>query len=428
MSIDFQYISSTVSSLLHHFIQVVTNANNLIEVGIIIVGILLAYLTYRPIKRRLHLHLDSKYLPDHLQWRLIRALLSLFPYILAIILLQIGSQVHFKYAQSVILIDTAVRLLTAWVIIKFTSMVLRKSSWSPHISLIVWMVATLHILDLLVPTINLMDQIAIDIGGWRISLWLIIKGVIVFTLLFKLAFSLSRFLEKRILKIERLTSSSQLLLSKGLKVTLIAVAALAAFSSLGFDLSVFAFIGGATGIGIGFGLQKVVSNLVSGLILLLDHSIKPGDVIEIGSTYGRIHSLGARYVSVQTRDATEYLIPNEDLITNQVINWSFTDKLIRLRVTICVSNDSEIEKVMSLMAEAVIDVPRIIVSPKPICLLKELGHNAIEMELRFWISDPENGIANVSSAVRIAVLKKFKKHHIKLSIPQQEIYIKAQPS
>ena len=243
---------------------------------------------------------------------------------------------------------------------------------------------------------------------------------------FKLAFSLSMFFEKRILNIDRLTSSSQLLLFKGLKVTLITVAAITAVSSLGFDLSIFAFVGGATGIGLGFGLQKVVSNLVSGLILLLDHSIKPGDVIEIGNTYGRIHSLGARYVSVKTRDDTEYLVPNEDLITNQVINWSFTDKLVRLKVTVCVTNDSELHEVMSLVAGAATGVPRIITFPEPICLLKRFDQNAIEIELRFWIKDPENGIANVSSAVRLAVWDTFQKHRIKIPVPQHEIYIKAQ--
>jgi small-conductance mechanosensitive channel len=175
-------------------------------------------------------------------------------------------------------------------------------------------------------------------------------------------------------------------------------------------------------------LQKVVSNLISGVILLLDRSIKPGDVIEIGQTYGRIQSLGARYVSVATRDKTEYLIPNEDLITTQVINWSFSNTLVRLKILVGVSYDSDIHEVMRRMVDAALGIPRVLKDPKPVCQLKNFGDSAIDMELRIWISDPENGVSNVSSAVRVAIWDAFKTHGIEIPFPQRDLHIKSQPA
>ena len=425
--VDPQFILSLVSSLWKQYYELVTNANTLIEASVIVFGLLLAQLA-RPISKRLSSYLDSKDWRERVPGRLMNALLPLLSGILAIILLQIGSEVVSKQDQSSFLIDTSARLLTAWILIRFTTAMLKESNWARLLSITAWIVSALYILNLLIPTINLLDRLAIDLGGVRVSLLLIIKGIIVFTVLLKLASSSSRMLEKRILKFEELTPSVQVLLSKALKITLISVAIIVALGSLGINLSAFAFIGGAVGVGIGFGLQKVVSNLVSGIILLLDRSIKPGDVIEIGSTYGRIQSLGARYVSVATRDNTEYLIPNEDLITNQVINWSFSDKLVRLKIVVGVSYDSDVHEVMRLMMAAATSVPRVMATPKPVCQLKNFGDSSIDMELRIWISDPENGIANVGSLVRIAIWDMFKEHRIEIPFPQQDIHIKSKSS
>jgi len=350
---DPQFFVSWISSLWHHFVGVVTNTDTLIEVAVIIVALFMAYLIAHPLKKRLQRVLDALTWRDRVPGRLVNVFLPLFFFLFAILLLWVGSETLAGYKLPTALVDTAARLLTAWLIIRLSTAMLKDSTWARLLSLAAWLIAALHILNLLIPVINLLDQLAIDLGGVRISMLLLIKGVIVFAVLLKLASSASSLLEKRILSFEELTPSVQVLLSKALKITLLAVAVIVALSSLGINLSAFAFIGGAIGVGVGFGLQKVVSNLVSGVILLLDRSIKPGDVIAIGSTYGRIQSLGARYVSVATRDRTEYLIPNEDLITTQVINWSFSDKLVRLKIVVGVSYESDIHEVMRLMVEMV---------------------------------------------------------------------------
>ena len=175
----------------------------------------------------------------------------------------------------------------------------------------------------------------------------------------------------------------------------------------------------------GFGLQKVVSNLVSGVILLMDKSIKPGDVIQMGESYGRIQSLGARYVSVVTRDGTEYLIPNEDLITRQVINWSFSNPLVRLKIPVGVSYSSDVPTAMRAMRDSAAKIPRVLASPTPFCLLMGFGDSSVDLELRFWISDPENGIANVCSDVRLAIWERFAKQGIQIPFPQRDVHLRS---
>ena len=422
---DPAFILSQVSALWQWLTQKALTIDTLGEIAVIAIGLLIAPLVARPLIKRLKRLLENHDWRDRLPGKLISAFLPLITYLIAIFLLRIGSVGITKYGISAFLIDTATRLLTAWIIIRFTTAMLRDSNWARLLSITAWTVAALHILNLLGPTIELLDQLAITLGGINVSLLLLIKGVIVFTVLLKLASSVSGLMEKRILSLEELTPSVQVLLSKALKVTLLTVAVIVALGSLGINISAFAFIGGAIGVGIGFGLQKVVSNLISGVILLLDKSIKPGDVVGVGNSYGKIQSLGARYVSVVTRDGYEYLIPNEDLITQQVINWSFSDRLVRLKIGIGVSYDTDLHKAMDLIVESARGIDRVLDKPGPVCQLKNFGDSAVDLELRIWIGDPDKGVANVSSAVRIAIWDAFKEHGIEIPFPQRDVHIKS---
>lgn len=424
---DPEYLRSLVLALWAWILEKILRIETLLEALIIVFAVLIAFLIARPLKKRLTHFLENRDWSDRLQGRLIRAIIPLIPFVLAIFFLRIGYVAAVKNGLPGLLIDTVSSLLTAWVIIRFSTSLLRDSNLTRVISTIAWSAAALHILNLLGPTIELMDRMAVTLGGVRISLLLLIKGVIVFAVLLKVAFSASGLLEKRLMSLEDLTPSVQVLLTKALKVTLLALAIIVALGTVGIDLSAFAFIGGAIGVGIGFGLQKVVSNLISGVILLLDKSIKPGDVIEVGDSYGHIHSLGARYVSVVTRDGFEYLIPNEDLITQQVINWSFSDKLVRLKIGVGVSYSSDVRKAMDLMIKAAENIDRVLKQPGPVCQLKNFGDNSVDLELRIWIADPEKGTSNVSSAVRLAIWDSFAEHGVEIPFPQRDVYIKAQP-
>lgn len=219
----------------------------------------------------------------------------------------------------------------------------------------------------------------------------------------------------------------QVLVLKLTKIVLLTFAVAAALNSVGIDLTGFAVFSGAVGVGVGFGLQKVVSNLVSGVILLLDQSIKPGDVIQIDNNYGWITKLNARFVSVTTRDGMEYLIPNEDLITQRVTNWTYSDDRVRLHVPFGIGYSCDVPLAMRLAIDAAKAADRVLDAPEPTCLMMGFGENTINLELRFWIRDPHNGTHNVRSKVMLGLWERFRDSGIEMPLPQRELTLKNAP-
>ena len=196
-------------------------------------------------------------------------------------------------------------------------------------------------------------------------------------------------------------------------------------SAVGIDLTAFAVLGGAVGVGVGLGLQKSVANLISGVMILLDKSIKPGDVIEVGQTYGQVESLGARYASVITRDGVEHLIPNEELIAQQVSNWTHSSSEIRLHIPVGVSYNANVHQALDLILESALEIERVIATPPPVAQMKGFGESSIDLELRVWINDPMEGVANVKSAVLLRIWEKFRAHGIEIPFPQRDLHIKS---
>ncbi|HKK17976.1 MAG TPA: mechanosensitive ion channel domain-containing protein, partial [Opitutales bacterium] len=260
---------------------------------------------------------------------------------------------------------------------------------------------------------------------FSISAWDVLAGL--FTILFALWVSLAiaRVVEHQVYRVPRMSGSLKVLISKVARILILIVAGMIALDAMEIDLSALTVMSGAIGLGLGFGLQKVVSNFISGIILLTDNSIKPGDVIEIEGTYGWINNLRARYASVITRDGTEHLIPNEEFITQKVTNWSFTDNLVRQRIPIGVSYGSDPHKCIEIVLEAARSIERVLENPAPACLLTGFGDSSVDVELRIWIADPANGIANVKSAVLLAVWDAFKANGIEIPFPQRDLHIKS---
>ena len=311
----------------------------------------------------------------------------------------------------------------AWATYRMISGFIKSRAWLRLIAVLAFSLAALHSFGLLETTIDLLNLLAFNVGDRRISILDILNGGLILLILLWISSLLGSSGEKKIKKLPHLPPSLQVLLAKILRVILVFVSFAIALSTIGLDLSSFAILGGAIGVGIGFGLQKVVSNLVSGLILLLDRSIKPGDVIEIEGTYGWINSLRARYASVITRDGKEHLIPNEDLITNRVINWSFSDRNVRVRVPIGISYNADPRKAIELCIEAAQSTNRALRNPEPKCLIIGFGDNSIDLELRFWIDDPSNGVGNIKSEVFLAIWDRFQKAGIEIPFPQRDINI-----
>lgn len=323
------------------------------------------------------------------------------------------------------LLNVTSSLLIAWVVIRIASALATDAVWSTLISILVWTVAALAILDVLEDTITFLDSLALTLGGVRISVFGVFKAFLTLVALLWIGGVLARIFDRRVGEQLSVTPSVRLLLTKLLRVTLFAVAIFMAISALGIDLTALALFGGAVGIGVGLGLQPIVGNLVSGVILLLDRSIKPGDVITVGQTFGWVESLEARYASVRTRDGIEHLIPNEELITSRVENWSHSDRFIRLRAEIGVSYRSDVRRAIELCLQAANAVERVVADPKPNCLLRGFGDSALNLELRIWIQDPENGRANVMSEVLLHVWDLFHEHGVEIPFPQRDLHLRS---
>ncbi len=323
------------------------------------------------------------------------------------------------------LIESVVSLLTAWVVIRFVSSFVRDPGWSRTLAVFAWSIAALNLVGLLEPTIQTLESMAISLGDIRLSVLGLIKAGIVLMLLLWIAGVVSRIVEHRLEASATLSPSARVLVGKLTHVLMIVIAIIAALESIGIDLTALTVFGGAIGLGIGFGLQKVISNLMSGVILLMDKSVKPGDVIAVDGTFGWINRLSARYVSVITRDGTEHLIPNEDLISQRVENWSYSDNLIRLKLPIGVSYESDVPLAMTLAVEAAKDVERALNSPAPVCRLLNFGDDAVELELRVWINDPQKGVANVRSEVLLNVWNLYHENGVEFPFSQRDLHIKS---
>lgn len=316
-------------------------------------------------------------------------------------------------------------LLSAWLLIRIATRLLKSKAASRLVASIAWTLAILNISGLLSPTLALLDSFSITLGAVRISPLIIIKAGILLWLSLWLSSVLSSFLDRRLETSETVSPAMRVLSVKLLHIALIAAAILITFSAVGIDLTALAVFGGALGVGLGFGLQKIFSNLVSGVILLMDRSIKPGDTIAIGQTFGWINHLSARYVSVITRDGIEHLIPNEVLITERVENWSYSDSLVRLRLPVGISYKSDVRKAIDLCVEAAKATPRIMQEPVPRCLVKGFGDSSVDLELRVWINDPPNGRANVLSDILLGIWDRFHEHGIEIPFPQRDLHIRS---
>ena len=303
--------------------------------------------------------------------------------------------------------------------------------WAKILAMFIWVyafiLASLSLFDSIDLWQRFLQGVAFQLGQVHISLLQVNRAFFLLLALYWVSKNLRIFFHFWLTTKSGLTSAAQILLYRLGSIFLVSACVVIVLHYLGLDLTVFALFGGALGLGLGFGLQKIFANLVSGFILLADKSIKPGDVIQLKDTYGWINFLGSRYGSVVTRDGIEHLIPNENLITGEVINWSYSQNLVRLRVPVGVAYGSDLEKARELMLAAAADTPRVLKDPKPAYLITGFGDNAVNLEVRVWINDPQNGIASVKSDLFWGILQRFRDHGIEMPYPQRDVHLKSIP-
>ncbi len=330
------------------------------------------------------------------------------------------------------LLDLAVPLLLSLALIRILLYMLRKG-FAPGptlkageniIATGIWLLVGLHLLGWLPAVRGGLDALAIRVGDTRVSLLSALELTMLLALAIVVAVWLSGLIEQRVRTLRYFSSTMQVGLAKFAKFFLITVALLLSLNLVGIDLTAFTVFGGALGVGLGFGLQRIASNFISGFILIMDRSIKPGDVITIDDKYGWVEELRARYIVVRNRDGVDTLIPNENLITNQVINWSYGDRNVRLKLPVQISYDDDPEEAMALMLKAASSSPRVLSDPAPMVRLLNFADSGIALELRVWIGDPEAGSGGVRSEVNLAIWKAFKEAGITIPYPQRDVHFK----
>lgn len=331
-------------------------------------------------------------------------------------------------------IAAALALMNAWIVVRLVTLVIQSPFWSRLAFYLAWPLAALDAFDALGPVIEQMQALAIPLGEdndgnpVKISLLDIIRTLMYFTLLFWASNIISNLAQQQLKQIDELSPSLKALIGKMLNILLPIIALLIALHIVGFNLATLAIFSGAVGLGIGLGLQRLVANFVAGFTLIADKSIKPNDTIEIDGTMGWVTAMQARYVALRTRDGTELLIPNDRFMSEGVINWTRSDKVVRQHVGFGVTyNAKDLRQIQTLAIEAAEKVGRVVSNPPPVCHLTEFGDSSVNFDLCYWIIDPQNGLANVRSDVMLHIWDALQEHDIEIPFPQQDLHVKNWP-
>ena len=323
-------------------------------------------------------------------------------------------------------IYTSALLVTAYFVYQIATALSKGQSAPRLLGAGMLTIFALHLFGWLEPLSQALRTIRLPLGSIEINLWSIIAAIMAMFLLLWLVGLSTRFIDAVIKPRRDIPPSIKVLIGKATRIVLYLGAIIWALKIGGVPLGGLTVFSGALGLGLGFGLQKVISNLMSGVIILLDKSIKPGDVIEIDGTFGWINSIRTRYISVITRDRKEILIPNEDFVTNKVVNWSFTDRIVRIKADVGVSYCTDIPEAIEICKNAIKGIPRVLNDPLPNCLMMGFGDSSIDLQVRFWIDDAPQGVSNIRSEVLLAVWKAFKEHNIQIPFPQRDLHIKSE--
>lgn len=352
-----------------------------------------------------------------------------FP-VLSLLAVLVGRTV-LKNWHSVNVLNIVVPLLFALVSIRLVVYTLRQlfspSKWlhgsERLVVLIIWGGFALHLTGVLPELIEAMDYLSFNVGKQRISLLIIVSGILSILVTMLVSMWLGQMLEQKVMAAQGLDMNLRVVLSKLIRAVLVVIGILIALPLAGIDITVLSVFGGALGVGIGFGLQKIASNYVSGFIILIDRSIHPGDVLTVDGRFGKVTQLTTRYLVLQSNDGTEAIIPNETLVSSTVINHSYTNREVRVAIPIQVSYQSDLEQAMSIMQQAASKQPRVLAHPEPNVFLKSFADSGINLEMGIWINDPEEGQMGLCSEINLEIWRKFKQAGIEIPYPQREVRI-----
>lgn len=368
------------------------------------------------------------------QARLAEAVAIASPHFAALVIIAAWGGVLHAFKAPSDLADLAITLAGLLLLIRVAVYLVRLSlgnrtkGWGNMITFVIWAVLALHVLGWFDPLVQALDSVGVKTEKSRITLWSVLKLLFTVGAFILIAVWVARWFEQRLMAMQGLALSMRIGIAKFSQAFLIALSILLGLNAAGLDLTTLNVLTGAIGVGLGFGLQAIVANFISGFVLLMDRSIKPGDVISFTGTtgtttegFGWVQELRGRYVVVRDRDGVETLVPNQHLITNPVINWSYTDPRVRLKLPVRVSYKDDPEKALATLLKAAEGQSRILRDPAPVARMMGFNDYGFDLELRFWISDPQEGVNNVRSDVNRAIWRLFKEEGIRIPVAQREI-------
>tara|TARA_R110002095_G_scaffold201926_1_gene183077 strand:- start:302 stop:1600 length:1299 start_codon:yes stop_codon:yes gene_type:complete len=402
------------------------------EIALIIVALLVAFFITKILMKKLSAPFLAKF--EEKSQKFLDVERTTFSTLLIFIILLWFVDLGFGVFQGkTTLIKPIFLVLLSWGGIRGVTHNLDSSLLSRFVNNVLWLTAALFVTGYLNNFSKFLKSYSYTIGKVTLSLHTFVFGIIVFSVLLWISSLITLLISKILKKNKKINKTQKVLIMKIVRIVLYTIVFISSFQVIGFDLTTLTIFGGAVAFGVGFGLQKIFSNLISGFILLLDKSIRPGDVIALtgakGETYGEVKKLDARYVSVVTRDGKKHLIPNETLISERVENWSYSDDKIRLHIPVGVSYASDLDLVKRLMLEAADEASeRILKKPEPVCLLTGFGDSSVDFELRVWINDPHNGCEMPKSDVLFHIWEKFHQHKVLFPFPQMDVHLVKTPA
>jgi small-conductance mechanosensitive channel len=424
------------------FFEILSTRNVLIEVAVLAVALIAGAFSALVLRRRYRRQLLQ--VPMGLSWDYFwtQSSVVVLPIVIVLVLVLVSRGILQSTSLDVTFLGAVARLIAVYIVVRLGTLLFAASlgnkswiqSWETRIALLVWFAIAAQYLDWLDPIIASLDSLGIVAGKSRITVWSVLKLLFILTLFMLVATWISRWVERRVKKLKNVAPSTRIGIAKFSNAVLIGLSILIGLNAAGVDLTALTVLTGAVGLGLGFGLQSIAANFVSGFVLLMDRSIKPGDVISLSGqsgtsteNFGWVQELCGRYVVVRDRDGVEMLVPNQQLISNAVINWSYTDPRIRLKLPIRISYRDDPEAALLLLIRSCEGQARVLHDPAPVSRLMHFGESGIELELRFWISDPQEGVNNVRSEVNRAIWRLFQENGITIPTAQREIVLHQPP-
>jgi small-conductance mechanosensitive channel len=356
-----------------------------------------------------------------------------FP-LLAMLLL-VGGRAALGHWNNTNLLSVAIPLFAALAGVRFAAYLLHlgfsQGGWldpfERSIATVVWAVLALHLTGILPEIVTWLSETGITFGKHELSLWTLLNAVFWIGMTLLLAVWAGAALEVRLMRAEGLHTSLRVVFARLGKAVLLVLAVLVVLPLIGVDLTVLSVFGGALGVGLGLGMQKIASNYLSGFIILLDRSIRLGDLITADNHYGEVTKITTRYLVVRSPNGAEAIIPNDTLVTSTVLNHSYSDRIVRLAVRVQVGYRTEVGDALKLLVEIAARHPRVLRAPEPTAHVVNLADSGVDLELGFWINDAERGSQNVRSDVSVALLSEFRARGIEIPYPQREVRLLTVP-